>query len=110
MAGRVEHDPDVVLRLERGLPRAEGLRVRDRLGEGADADVEVDLHLLVAEPGRPDRRHVVGLELAGEVVGTADAEGHEGAVALVGLTPEQPGVEPAEPDRVGGAEHGAEPA
>ena len=41
---------------------------------------------------------------------TAYAEGHEGAVALVGLTPEQPGVEPAEPDRVGGAEHGAEPA
>ncbi len=41
MPRRVEHDPDVLLRLETGLAGAERLRVRDRLAERGDPDVEV---------------------------------------------------------------------
>ena len=59
MAGRVEHDPDVVLGLEVGLLRAEREALGDREREVAHLEIEMQHHLLRAFGRRPHRPHVV---------------------------------------------------
>jgi hypothetical protein len=53
MAGRVEQDPHVLLRLELGQRRPQRHRVLGRSLEVGDLEVEVQLHLRVAGTGRP---------------------------------------------------------
>ena len=56
MARRVEHDPDVVLRLELGLLRALCKRIGHRESEVAHLEVEMQHHLLRAVGRGPHRR------------------------------------------------------
>ncbi len=53
MAGRVEQDAHVVLRLEVGHRRAELDRVGDGRGQVVDRDVDVQHHLLLPVRGWP---------------------------------------------------------
>jgi len=52
VAGRVEQDPDVLLRLELGQSRTGVDRVRDGRVQVDDSEIEVHRHLLPAWLGR----------------------------------------------------------
>src|SRR5262245_43365935 len=58
VAGRVEQNPDVVLRLVRGDRRAESYRVLDRRLEVTDLEVEMHHRTLLPVNGRPHRWRV----------------------------------------------------
>ena len=63
MAGRVEQDPHVILRLELGQRRPQRHRVLGGSLEVGDLEVEVQLHLRIAGTARPDGPDVVLLGL-----------------------------------------------
>ena len=63
MAGGVEEDPDVLLGLEVGQDRPGGGGVGSGGLQVVDLDVQVQLHLLIARPGRPGGPDVRLLEL-----------------------------------------------
>ena len=69
MAGRVEQDPHVLLRLELRHGRPQRCRVLGRSLEVGDLEVEVQLHLRIAGTARPDGTDVVLLGLETEVDG-----------------------------------------
>src|SRR3954452_20450888 len=90
VTGRVVHDPDVVLRLPLGLPRTEALGPGYPALEVVAPDVEVELHLLGAPPGRPAGGFVLLLELerqAGPAAGRFDHDPRWAGVVVVAVAP-----------------------
>ncbi len=66
MAGRVEVDPDVVLRLVVGERRAGRDRVRVGHLQILDLNVQARHHLLIPRTSRPHRAHILALLPKGE--------------------------------------------
>src|SRR6266567_3342314 len=97
MPGRVEVDPDVLLRLEVREGRAGRERVLAGCGEIIDPDVEVHHHLLVARPGWPGRPDVgvFGLERQARAA-VRRPECHPAILIRPGWPAEEPAVETGE--------------